>query len=116
MARYDQDPAFTTPWYGLPDLNPGQQMSSPGSQGDAASTSCGPVVGDPVVSSVYLSSQLPEGRPRQPVRSGDTSGMSSDTAVPQPLPFVGLMGGDTTGAGDGQVVAGPHPNSNGMPR
>src|SRR2546429_664718 len=53
----------------------------PGSAGDLASQSAGPVVGSPVVSAPYGSSQLPANRPALAVKSGDTSSMSSDQAA-----------------------------------
>lgn len=54
---------------------------APGSQGDTAAESAGTQVGDPIVSNPYGSSQVPENMPRVSVLSGDTSGMSSDQAV-----------------------------------
>jgi hypothetical protein len=68
---------------------------------DTAAATAGPEVGRPTVSSVYVSSQLQEGRPTLPVMSGDTSGFSDDLPVHESV-LVPPMS-DVTGIGAGRV-------------
>src|SRR5712692_9572712 len=115
MARYDSPIGS-----GYVDRLPGvgefdsRSMTAPGTDGLSASDTFGPVVGDPVVSVPFASSQPAEGRPRLEVTSGDTSGMSNDDAVPEPSLFLPVTGAGETGAGRGaarQGDAASHPNS-----
>lgn len=84
---------------------------APGSPGDSAGETSGPVVGSPVVSNPQASSQVPENMPRVSVTAGDTSGMSSDQAVQAspitPGPVAGYL---STGAGQGNPNPYRHPN------
>jgi hypothetical protein len=70
---------------------------------DVASATAGPEVGRPVVSAVYVSSQLPEGRPTLPVTSGDTSGMSDDQPVHESALLPGAAYAAETGIGRGRT-------------
>ena len=86
----------------------------PGSQGDTAGQTEGPVVGSPVVSAPFGSSQLAANMPRQDVTTGDTSAMSSDQAVGDE--FTTFSGASqealtVTGAGTGHVGGPVHPNA-----
>jgi hypothetical protein len=69
---------------------------------DQAPATAGPVVGRPVVSAPFGSSQLPENMPRLPVTSGDTSGFSDDLPVHES--FLVPSHSDVTGAGKGRVI------------
>jgi hypothetical protein len=75
---------------------------APGGTGVSASDTSGPVVGTPVVSNPYGSSQVPANMPRVAVHSGDTSGMADDSAAGvsaiAPGPQDGYL---ATGAGQG---------------
>jgi hypothetical protein len=73
---------------------------------DVASATAGAVIGRPTVSAVYVSSQLPEGRPTLAVTSGDTSGYSDDQPIhPSPL-LPGSAYAATSGLGEGHVLGG----------
>lgn len=77
---------------------------APGSQGVVASDKAGPVVGNPVVSAPYGSSQLPENRPRLDVTAGDTSSMSDDMPAHEDAIMAGPVADYlSTGAGDGSA-------------
>jgi hypothetical protein len=85
-----------------------------GSQGDMASQTEGPLVGSPVVSAPFGSSQLPVNTPRLPVLAGDTSAMSSDQAVGDNFTTISGAAQDSmtaTGAGTGHVGGPRHPNA-----
>jgi hypothetical protein len=69
---------------------------------DVASATHGPVLASPAVSSVYVSSQLAEGRPSIPVTSGDTSGFSDDLAVHESAIIPGFT--SATGIGGGKSL------------
>jgi len=113
MARYDS-PGYGDQLPGFPVRNSHDYGSAPGSAGDRAEESYGPVIGMAPVSAPYGSSQLPANRPEVPVRSGDTSGMSSDQSV---QPSIFLAGGEhgsspsETGAGRGMAGHVHHPNA-----
>lgn len=84
---------------------------APGSQGDSPGETFGPVVGTPVVSNLYGSSQLPQNRPTLPVTAGDSSSMSSDECAQESPISPGPAGRYTsTGAGEGSTTT-KHPNS-----
>ena len=90
-----------------------QGTGAAGSSTPDPESTAGPVIGNPVVSVPYASSQVPANMPQQAVTSGDTSGMSSDSPVPasgDPLTGVSLADVTQTGAGQGSGHA-PHPNS-----
>jgi hypothetical protein len=70
---------------------------------DVAAATAGPVVGTPVVSSVYVSSQLPEGRPTLPVTSGDSSGFSDDRPIHESPLLPGSAYAAETGIGHGHA-------------
>jgi hypothetical protein len=96
------------------DAVPYASTGAGGSPGDTAAQTGGPVIGSPVVSAPYGSSQLPANMPRLDVTAGDTSGMSSDQAVGDN--FAELSGADrgamsSTGAGAGSVSSPHHPNA-----
>ena len=55
---------------------------APGTAGITAEMDAGPVVGLPVVSMPFTSSQVPENMPTVAVTSGDTCAMASDAPVP----------------------------------
>jgi hypothetical protein len=85
-----------------------------GSQGDSAAETEGPVIGSPVVSSPLGSSQLAVNTPRLDVTAGDTSGMSSDTAVGDNFPKLAggpVAGMTVTNIGTGHVGGPRHPNA-----
>ena len=92
----------------------GQRFDStgaPGSPGLDPDSTTGEVVGTPVVSNPYGSSQLPGNRPTLAVDSGDTSGMSDDvpahSSVIAPGPQDQYM---STSAGTGRTTT-RHPNA-----
>lgn len=88
---------------------PGSAVASPGS-------TQGAVIGSPVVSTPYASSQAAENMPRVPVTSGDTSGMSSDGPVPGTDPLTGLSLGEICGTGaDGARVRDLNPTAQPVP-
>jgi hypothetical protein len=117
MARYDS-PGYQDQVPGLPPRNSHDYGTAPGTVGIDPAATDGPVVGTPVVSVPFASSQPAEGRPRLSVTSGDTSAFSDDQPVHDGTAF--MAGGDTpvgpaeTGAGRGHVVTTPHPNSAGL--
>jgi hypothetical protein len=74
-----------------------------GSPGDTSSQTTGVIIGSPVVSAVYESTQA-EPLPRVDVLTGDTSGASSDSPVGDNFTELsGVQAGDMlkTGAGEG---------------
>ena len=90
---------------------------APGSPGITAEMDAGPVVGRPVVSVPFTSSQVPENMPTVAVTSGDTCAMASDAPVPSTGdPLTGLTLGfiADTGAGAGHTTT-HHPNSAARP-
>lgn len=100
----------------FPGIDSGAQgrYRSPGSPGDSPSESAGPVVGSPVISAPYGSSQLPANRPTLAVTSGDTSGMSSDQAAQASPITPGPASAFTdTGAGAGNPEPYDHPSGYG---
>jgi len=84
-------------------------MTAGGSEGISDTGSAGPVVGNAVVSALYVSSQLPP--VRVSVQAGDSATMSDDVAVHQPTLFVPELDASQTGAGGGRNVSYPHPNN-----
>jgi hypothetical protein len=87
---------------------------APGSPGDTAAQTAGPVIGSPVVSVPFASSQLPANMPRLDVTAGDTSGMSSDQPVGDgfsTLSGVSPAAMSTTGAGQGNPDPYRHPGA-----
>ena len=105
---------------GLGGVDPGPFYSTgaPGSPGITAQETAGPVVGRPVVSVPFASSQVPENMPTVAVTSGDTSAMSSDAPVPSTGdPMTGLKLDFIASTGAGACHAGQveHPNSNARP-
>ena len=103
--------------YSSPPFGVGGDYASTGlggTQGDMASQTQGPTIGDPVVSAPFGSSQLPVNMPRLPVLAGDTSAMSSDQAVGDH--FTTISGASqaalaATGSGTGHVGGPRHPNA-----
>jgi hypothetical protein len=90
----------------FPGPDPGAYYSTGldgSSSPDVASATAGPVVGTPVVSSVYVSSQLPEGQVTLPVTSGDTSGFSDDQPVHASPLLPGAAYAAETGIGHGHT-------------
>jgi hypothetical protein len=85
-----------------------------GSTGVTAGETAGGVVGTPVVSVPFATSQLPAMRPTIEVLSGDTSAFSSDNPINggplQPGPLSGPGSYIDTGAGSGSGHS-PHPNA-----
>ena len=91
---------------------------APGSSGITAEMDAGPVVGRPVVSALFMSSQVPENMPTTTVSAGDTCSMSSDAPVPSggdPMTGLKLDFIASTGAGQGHVVGAGNPNSQSRP-
>lgn len=89
------------------------QTGAPGSQGVTAAESAGPVIGSPVVSVPFASSQLPGSRPTLDVVSGDTCSSSADAPVPasgDPMTGLSLAQVTQTGSGLGSGHA-VHPDS-----
>lgn len=78
MAEYDAPDFMADTPAGRFDARSGAPM---GTAGISAGNTSGAVIGSPVVSAPYGSSQLPANRPTVDVRSGDTSGFSDDTPV-----------------------------------
>ena len=111
MARYD-----SAGWPGSPLPGAGSNTDrawAPGGSEGAAPGHGGAVIGTPVVSSVYLSSQVPDGRPSQAVYSGDSASTSSGAAIPAAGPWYAPAGSDSTGAGSGHAGHNGHPNGSG---
>jgi hypothetical protein len=87
---------------------------APGSAGDTAAQTQGPVIGSPVVSIPGASSQVPANMPAVPVGAGDTSGMSSDQAVGDNFTAISgdaAAGLSATGAGEGHAGHFAHPSA-----
>ena len=83
---------------------------APGTEGITAAESAGPVVGSPVISAPFGSSQVPANMAHVDVVSGDTSAFSSDRPVnPGPL-LPDWQGASVTGAGSGSPHD-RHPNA-----
>jgi hypothetical protein len=72
-----------------------------GSEGISAAATHGGLVGSPVVSVPFASSQVPESKPTLPVTAGDSSGMSDDLAVHES--FLIPSHADSTGIGGGHA-------------
>jgi len=117
MGAYDS-PGYLDQIPGFAPRSSHDYGSAPGSAGDRAEESYGPVIGSPAVSAPYGSSQLPANRPEVPVRSGGTSGMSSDQSVQQSIFLPGGEHGSSpseTGAGRGRAQNDHlHVNSHGV--
>jgi hypothetical protein len=104
----DQLPAFGA--FPRPD-------TTPGSPGVTAGESAGPVVGNPVVTAPFTSSQAPQ--PTVAVTAGDTSAFSDDRPIHDNTPLLpgGTVGNspDRTGAGEGKANHMRHPNNQNSP-
>jgi len=115
LGTYDS-PGFQNQLPGFAPRCSHDYMTAAGSAGTNPGETNGPVVGTPVVSPVYVSSQVPEGQPVKAVTAGDTSSFSDDN----PVHYSALLGGgrvgnspDETGAGRGRAGHNRHPNNNG---
>lgn len=109
MAKYDS-PGYTEHLPGL-DFSREQAQTAPGSQSIPAGTNAGGQVGNPVVSTAGISSQLDIGQAARVVYAGDTASVSNDQPVnPSPLLPGDMSAYIETGAGDGRTMA-RHPNS-----
>jgi hypothetical protein len=111
MAVNDQYRPGQTP-FGMSDAI--ADSGAPGTPGITAAQFAGGVVGTPVVSVPYASSQLAESRPTVGVMAGDTCSLSSDAPVPpggDPLTGLSLAQVAETGAGSGTVITPHHPGA-----
>ena len=112
MAADAQNGQYVDPPFGM--LTGIASTGAPGMAGITAEMDAGGVVGTPIVSAPFASSQVPENMPRLPVTAGDTCSMSSDAPVPSgggdPMTGLGLGFIAATGAGQGSGHT-VHPNS-----
>lgn len=107
MATNDQ---YRFPPFGMSGID---LTGAPGSQVAGPESSAGPVIGEPVVSAPFDSSQVAASMPRVPVMAGDTCSMPSDAPVPASGdPMTGLSQAFVTQTGAGQGSAGQHAHPN----
>lgn len=117
MARYDQDAAFTVPFFSMPDLNP-RTTPAPGSTGGGngpiapQGVDPGTLTGLPGVGSVVRIDQS-DGGANAGVTSDVLPGVQKEMHVNS---YTGQTGADDSGAGEGNVISPHHVNSNGLPR